>query len=233
MTSSLCLQEGMFDAVRDAALAIKAAGRWDLVVEACAKCLSSVKKCDPKFVVSIGMKDDFPFRWMFPAKGFETMTPPQLRLLAKTRGDLFAMLRHALSALAPKMTKQEYERRLKEIAGKYGRPLQQSASILERARVAYADNADVAKRIEKAAGICQNVISMINAAGHNLYLDTLVKQIEQILVFTRTLLTTKSTKQRKRVRFNEDDAEEEEAAPETFRCRDAATNTSVLVEMSK
>ena len=98
-----------------------------------------------------------------------------------------------------------------------------SASILERARVAYADNADVLNKVEKAASICQNVINMINAAGHNLFLDTLVKQIEQILTFTRTLVTTKSTKQRKRVRFNEadDDAEEEDAA-----CR-------VLVEMSK
>jgi hypothetical protein len=208
----------MFDAVRDAALAIKASGRWDLVVEACAKCLSSVKKCDPKFVVSIGVKDDFPFRWMFPAKGFETMTPPQLKLLAKTRGDLFMMLRHALSVLAPKMTRQEYDRRLKEIVGKYGRSLQQSASILERARVAYADNADVAKKIEKAASICTSINNALLAAGPNLFLDTLVKQIEQVLVFTRTLLTTKSTKQRKRVRFN-DDAEEETA------CR-------MLVEMS-
>jgi hypothetical protein len=180
--------------------------------------LSSVKKCDPKFVVSIGVKDDFPFRWMFPAKGFETMTPPQLKLLAKTRGDLFMMLRHALSVLAPKMTRQEYDRRLKEIVGKYGRSLQQSASILERARVAYADNADVAKKIEKAASICTSINNALLAAGPNLFLDTLVKQIEQVLVFTRTLLTTKSTKQRKRVRFN-DDAEEETA------CR-------MLVEMS-
>lgn len=198
-----------------------AAGRWDLVVEACAKCLSSVKKCDPKFVVSIGLKDDFPFRWMFPAKGFETLTPPQLKLLAKTRGDLFMMLRHALSALTPKVTRQEYDRRLEEIIGKYGRSLQQSASILERARVAYADNADVAKKVEKAATVCTNINSALLATGPNLILDALVKQIEQILVFTRTLLTTKSTKQRKRVRFNEDDAEEEKAA-----CR-------VLVEMSK
>lgn len=95
----LCLQQGTFDAVRDAALALKTLGRWDLVLDACMKCFQHVWEHDQAFVRREDVRpgDDFPFRWLFPANGFKKgLNRQQEKLLAETRAKLFGELRRLL-----------------------------------------------------------------------------------------------------------------------------------------
>lgn len=212
--TEFCLQQGTFDAVRDAALALKSLGRWDLVLHACMNCFSHVKKCDPTLVVKpLKKEDDFPFRWMFPADGLKMLTPPQLALLAKTRTTLFLELRRVLTGLVTKkMTRQEYAKRLQEIVNKYAHPLYDCAAVFEVGQKLFCDNSVVLGKVEQAAQICHDIIHALLADRPNLVFDMLVKQIEQLIEFKRALIT-RTTKQRKRVRVEDDDDDAEESEP--------------------
>jgi len=123
-------------------------------------------------------------------------------MLEKTRTTLFVELRRAMSGLAKKISPGEYSVRFREIVQKYARPLRECESVFEAARRLFCDNADVLSKVENADKICKDVINSLLAARPNLALDMVVKQIEHLLVFKRSL-ATRTTKQRKRARIEE------------------------------
>jgi hypothetical protein len=91
-------QEGTFDALRDAALAIKALGRWDLVVERSVLAFKKAMEQLPT-LFNVGMirpDDDFPFRWLFPKNGFGELTSAQWDIVEALRKHLFWDFRNTL-----------------------------------------------------------------------------------------------------------------------------------------
>jgi hypothetical protein len=99
MAAAISLREDFFEAVRDAALAIKALRRWDIVVDRSLEARDFVARNHgelAKLLPVAAEDDDFPFRWLFPKDVASSFTVQQKNLLAKSRWLLFKEFRSFL-----------------------------------------------------------------------------------------------------------------------------------------
>jgi hypothetical protein len=87
-------QEGVFEAVRDAAMALKAMGRWDLVLDRCIRYFKMAVDAEVVRMTDARPEDDYPFRWLFPTNGFPVEKQPMVR---KIRTALFRDFRNILA----------------------------------------------------------------------------------------------------------------------------------------
>jgi hypothetical protein len=209
----------MFDAVRDAALAIKALGRWDLVVQACLKCFRELDEAFVKAHLNARPGDDFPFRWLFPVDGFKKrLNQTQEKLLAETRAKLFSELRRVLDLYekatllqasaaplahaAPRVSKadENYKKRLREISCMYEPVLQECSKMfaLAHAFTSFQTNPRNMEKLRQAQDKCRQILDHMHSIDNltkTTDLEKLVKHIEWVISFKQLLVDSAHVRQ--------------------------------------
>lgn len=182
------IQNGTFDALRDAALAIKALGRWDIVLDRCIECRNHARKTDETLASLIPhhQNDDFPFRWLFPEKGLDSLNFAQLKLLTSLRWRLFADFRRFLcppDAWREMSIKQaQYVDRVKEMAYKTVPRLRSCVESFEKAKPQFVST-DIVHKLDNAIANCKNAIYILTSCRPCIDLESLQNSIDMIFEF--------------------------------------------------